>query len=191
VQSLNICTSISATSQSGKPSGCEKTNTSKSLRYAKKMVFLSLTNILHQMPLAAKLDRFQFHFSSLEESITCDNPVRFLDAFVDKLEMEKLQFSPLTIKIEGRPAFEPQIFLKLYLYGYLNGIRSSRKLERECVRNIELQWLLSGQRPNYHSIADFRKVNSVALQNTFKLFVLFLKEASLLGVKLSPLTVLK
>ncbi len=147
------------------------------------MVSLRITNLLHQMPLAAKIDRFQVHFSSLEEAITCDNPVRFLDAFVDKLEMDKLQFSPQTVKTEGRPAFEHQIFLKLYLYGYLNGIRSSRKLERECVRNIELQWLLSGQRPNYHSIADFRKVNPVALQNTFKLFVLFLKDAQLIGGK--------
>ncbi|MFN8356344.1 MAG: IS1182 family transposase [Spirosomataceae bacterium] len=135
------------------------------------------------MPVAPKKDRFQFQFSSLEESIACDNPVRFLDAFVDKLEMEKLQFSLSTVKTEGRPAFEPQIFLKLYFYGYLNGIRSSRKLERECVRNIELQWLLCGQRPNYHSIADFRKVNPVALQNTFKLFVLFLKESQLIGGK--------
>ena len=151
----------------------KKLSSPKSLRYAIKMVFLSLKNLPHQMPVASKIDRFQFHFSSLEDAIACDNSVRFLDAFVDKLEMEKLQFCPQAIKTEGRPAFEPQIFLKLYLYGYLNGIRSSRKLERECVRNIELQWLLCGQRPNYHSIADFRKVNPVALQNTFKLFVLF------------------
>lgn len=95
--------------------------------------YLNLTNLLHQMPVAAKIDRFQFHFASLEESITCDKPVRFLDAFVDKLEMEKPQFSPLTVKTEGRPAFEPQTFLKLYLYGYLNCIRGSRKLERQCV----------------------------------------------------------
>ncbi|MDI9882817.1 hypothetical protein [Flectobacillus longus] len=67
------------------------------------------------MPIAPKKDRFQFHFSSLEDAIACDNPVRFLDAFVDKLLMEKLQFSPQTIKTEGRPAFEHQIFLKLYL----------------------------------------------------------------------------
>lgn len=77
------------------------------------------------MPIAPKKDRSQFHFSSLEDAISCDNPVRFLDAFVDKLEMEKLQFSPQSIKTEGRPAFEHQIFLKLHLYGYLNGIRSS------------------------------------------------------------------
>jgi transposase len=72
------------------------------------------------------------------------------------------------------------VFLKLYIYGYLNGIRSSPKLAKECVRNIELQWLMSGLKPNYHSIADFRKVNPQALRNTFKLFVLFLKDANLI-----------
>jgi transposase len=133
------------------------------------------------MPIASKIDRLQLQFSSLEDSIAFDNPVRFLDAFVDKLELDKLQFAPQSFKNEGRPAFEQKIFLKIYLYGYLNGIRSSRKLERECIRNIELQWLLSGQKPNYHSIADFRKTNSLALQNTFKLFVLFLKESQLIA----------
>jgi hypothetical protein len=89
-------------------SGCEKTNSLKSLRYAKKIVFLRITNLLHQMPVAPKIDRFQFHFSSLEDAIACDNPVRFLDTFVDKL-----QFPPQTIKTEGRPAFEHQVFLTL------------------------------------------------------------------------------
>jgi transposase len=133
------------------------------------------------MPIASKIDRLQLQFSSLEDSIAFDNPVRFLDAFVDKLELDKLQFAPQSFKNEGRPAFEQKILLKIYLYGYLNGIRSSRKLERECIRNIELQWLLSGQKPNYHSIADFRKTNSSALQNTFKLFVLFLKDSQLIA----------
>jgi transposase len=133
------------------------------------------------MPIQAKIDRFQMQFNSLEDSIGQDNPVRFLDAFVDKLELKELQFVQTSIKTEGRPAFEPATFLKLYLYGYLNGLRSSRKLERECVRNIELQWLLCGQNPNYHSIADFRKNNPIALKNTFKLFVLFLKDCELIG----------
>jgi len=122
-------------------------------------------------------------FSSLEEHISSDNAIRFIDAFVDKLDLTKLQFAVQSIKIEGRPAFEQTAFLKLYLYGYLNGIRSSRRLERECVRNVELHWLLCGQQPNYHSIADFRKDNAQALKNTFKLFVLFLKECELIGGK--------
>jgi len=126
-------------------------------------------------------DRYQLEFSSLEDSIEQDNVVRFVDAFVDKLELNKLGFILNTIKKEGRPSFQSALFLKLYIYGYLNGIRSSRKLEKECIRNIELQWLLSGLAPNYHSIADFRKVNALALRNTFKLFVLFLKEADLIS----------
>src|SRR5690606_32945980 len=82
---------------------------------------------------------------------------------------------------EGRPGFRPEVFLKLYLYGYLNGIRSSRRLERECFRNIEVQWLLEDLRPNYHSIADFRKDNPKALKQLFKLFVSFLKDADLIA----------
>lgn len=127
------------------------------------------------------INRLQTRISSLEEAINKDNPVRFIDAFVDKLELSKLNFVTAEAKIEGRPAFEPQLFLKLYFYGYLNSIRSSRKLERECIRNTELQWLLSGLTPNYHTISDFRKVNPVALKNTFKLFVLFLKDLDLIG----------
>lgn len=133
------------------------------------------------MAYLAPKDRFQTRFTSLEEPIGQDNPVRFIDAFVDVLELDKLNFSITEAKIEGRPAFAPKIFLKLYFYGYLNGIRSSRRLERECGRNIELQWLLAGLTPNYHTIADFRKINPVALKATFKLFVTFLKDLDLVG----------
>ena len=126
-------------------------------------------------------NRHQIEFTSLEDLIEEDNTVRFVDAFVDKLELPKLGFTINTIKKEGRPSYQSSLFLKLYIYGYLNGIRSSRKLEKECLRNIELQWLMSGLTPNYHSIADFRKVNPQALRNTFKLFVLFLKEADLIA----------
>ena len=135
------------------------------------------------MPIQSKSDRYQLRLCSFDEYITSENPVRFIDAFVDKLELSKLEFTTQTIKTEGRPAFEQAVFLKLYLYGYLNGLRSSRKLERECLRNVELHWLLCGQQPNYHSIADFRKDNPKAIKNTFKLFVLFLKECELIGGK--------
>ena len=133
------------------------------------------------MAYLAPKDRYQTRFSSLEEPIDKDNPVRFIDAFVDALELDKLDFIVTEAKTEGRPAFEPKIFLKLYFYGYLNGIRSSRRLERECVRNIELQWLLAGLVPNYHTIADFRKTNPKALKSTFKLFVLFLRDLDLVA----------
>jgi transposase len=127
------------------------------------------------------VDRLQMQLSSMEESINQDNIVRFVDAFVDKLDLEKLGFQVLKLQKEGRPAFERKVLLKLYFYGYLNGIRSSRRLERECCRNIELQWLLEGRRPNYHTISDFRKQTPEALRNTFKLFVLFLKDMDLIG----------
>jgi radical SAM protein with 4Fe4S-binding SPASM domain len=120
-------------------------------------------------------------FSNLESLIDPENTVRLVDAFVDKLDLKALGFSTKPSKQLGRPSFQPKVFLKLYFYGYLNGIRSSRKLERECLRNIEVQWLLGKLQPNYHSIADFRKENPAALRNTFKLFVLFLKNADLLS----------
>ena len=126
-------------------------------------------------------NRHQSYFSTLEEQVSADNPVRLIDAFIDKLDLHKLGFTNTLHKQEGRPPFAPQVLLKLYLYGYLNKIRSSRKLEKECSRNIELQWLLQQLLPNYHTIADFRKVHSHALQSTFKLYVQFLSEADLLG----------
>jgi len=126
-------------------------------------------------------DRLQLQLSSMEDAISQDNMVRFVDAFVEKLELEKLGFQVVKLQKEGRPAFDRKVLLKLYFYGYLNGIRSSRRLERECTRNLELHWLLEGRRPNYHTIADFRKLNPDALRNTFKLFVLFLKDMDLIG----------
>ena len=127
------------------------------------------------------IPRNQMSFSSLEDSISQANPIRFIDAFVEILELSSLGFSVQTIKSEGRPSFDSKVFLKIYLYGYLNGLRSSRKLEKECVRNIELQWLLCGIVPNYHSISDFRKQNPTGLKKLFKLFVLFLKDAELIA----------
>ncbi|MFN8277251.1 MAG: IS1182 family transposase [Chitinophagales bacterium] len=128
-------------------------------------------------------NRLQMTVSSLEDQIEADNPVRFIDAFVEKLDLSQLGYQEVVLKEEGRPPFHPKLFLKIYLYGYLNGIRSSRKLDRECFRNLELQWLTGYLFPNYHTIADFRKVNNRALRNTFKLFVLFLKEADLVSGK--------
>ena len=139
------------------------------------------------MPTILGLDRFQITFSTLEDAISADNEVRFIDAFVEKLDLKKLEIKSLcqTEKQKaGRASFEDALFLKLYLYGYLNGIRSSRRLEKEAIRNVELQWLLKGLQPNYHSIADFRKINPNALKNLFKLFVLFLKDAGLIGGQL-------
>ncbi|HUH75049.1 MAG TPA: transposase, partial [Chitinophagales bacterium] len=126
-------------------------------------------------------DRDQMRFGTLSDGIGASHPVRFIDAFVDKIDLVQLGFKLKTIKEEGRPAFEPKVFLKLYLYGYLNGVRSSRKLERECRCNVEVHWLLGKLVPNYHSIADFRKDQPIALKSLFRLYVLFLKDLDLIG----------
>ena len=104
------------------------------------------------------ISRNQLQVGSLEDTIAADNPVRFIDAFVNSIDLIKIGFTPRVLKTEGRPSFATQVFLKIYLYGYLNGIRSSRRLEKECLRNLEMQWLLEAIRPNYHSIADFRLI---------------------------------
>ncbi|GAA4072708.1 IS1182 family transposase [Flavobacterium cheonanense] len=127
------------------------------------------------------ISRHQLQISSLEDKIGADNPVRFIEAFVKVIDFDKVGFQPTVLKTEGRPSFITDVFLKLYLYGYLNGVRSSRRLENECFRNIEVQWLLEDIRPNYHSIADFRKNNPKALKQLFKLFVSFLKDADLIA----------
>jgi len=126
-------------------------------------------------------NRNQTCFITLEDQVAANNPVRLIDAFVDKLDMQKLGFGKPVYKNEGRPGYAPSVLLKLYLYGYLNKIRSSRRLEKECIRNIELQWLLQNLQPNYHTIADFRKLYAAALQSMFRLYVQFLSEADLLG----------
>lgn len=128
-------------------------------------------------------NRQQMSFGSLEDSIETDHAIRFLDAFVEKLDLGKLRFEVKTLNKEGRPPFHPKLFLKIYLYGYHNGIRSSRALEKECKRNVEMQWLCGKLVPNYHSIADFRKDNPTALRNMFKLYVHFLQELKLIGGK--------
>jgi transposase len=104
--------------------------------------------------------RQQTYFSTLEDQVGSDNAVRLIDAFIEKLDLQKLGFTKTIHKSEGRPPFAPGVLLKLYLYGYLNKIRSSRKLEKECARNIELQWLLQTLAPSYHTIADFRKLQN-------------------------------
>lgn len=127
--------------------------------------------------------RQQTYFATLDDQVSADNPVRLIDAFIDKLDLQQLCFSNTAHKSEGRPPYAPAILLKLYLYGYLNKIRSSRKLEKETARNTELQWLLQQLQPNYHTIADFRKGHAQPLQSMFKLYVQFISDAGLLGNK--------
>src|SRR5271170_1546564 len=132
--------------------------------------------------------RQQVQFSSLDNLIEADNPVRILDAFAEKLDLSKIGIDQCNVRKQksktntgGAPGFDDKLLLKLYLYGYLNKIRSSRKLEQECRRNVELRWLMQELVPNYHTIADFRKNHPIALKNLFKLYVHFLDELNLLG----------
>ena len=143
-------------------------------------------NVLMFMKIIQGVSRHQMQFSNLDDLVSADNPVRIIDAFIEKLDSErvgikKLQSQQTKANEGGAPRFSDKLLLKLYLYGYLNKIRSSRKLEQECYRNVELRWLMQELAPNYHTIADFRKNHVTALKNLFKLYVQFLDELNLLG----------
>jgi transposase len=104
---------------------------------------------------------------SLEESIGDDNEIRVIDAFVDSLNFSELGFRT-HYRETGRPAYHPKDLLKLYIYGYMNSIRSSRRLEKECKRNIELMWLLNNLSPDHNTISNFRKDNSKSIKKVFR-----------------------
>jgi transposase len=120
---------------------------------------------------------------TLEGYVEKENPVRFIDALVDSLNMEKLGFKHSTPTEVGRPSYNPSDLLKLYLYGYLNQVRSSRKLERECHRNIEVMWLMRKLAPDFKTIADFRKDNINCIKGVFKEFVKLCISLDLFGAK--------
>ena len=107
---------------------------------------------------------------SVEDLISKDNPVRFIDVFVDKMDIEGMGFKKSTPAETGRPSYDPRDLLKLYIYGYFNKIRSSRKLMTECTRNIELFFLLNRLTPDFRTIADYRKDNSDAIHKVFRAF---------------------
>jgi transposase len=111
----------------------------------------------------------------LDDYITPDNPVRVIDAFVDQLDLQALGFTRAVAASTGRPAYHPGDLLKLYVYGYLNRIRSSRLLEREAHRNIEVMWLLKQLAPDFKTIADFRKNNLVPIRSVCREFSLLCK----------------
>lgn len=107
----------------------------------------------------------------LDEYIGDDNPVRVIDAFVDGLDLRQLEFERAVAKATGRPGYKPSTLLKLYIYGYLNRIQSSRRLEKESQRNVELMWLLGRLQPDFKTIADFRKDNGKAIRHVCREFV--------------------
>jgi transposase len=121
---------------------------------------------------------------SLEDFIEADNPVRVIEAFADALDLEKLRFVKVRSKDTGCRPYHPGDLLKLYIYGYMNRIRTSRKLERECTRNVELMWLLHDLRPSARTIAYFRSDNKKALKQTFRQFIMMTKNWGLLEGKL-------
>jgi len=122
--------------------------------------------------------------ATIEEYVATDHPVRVVDAFVEAVDTAELGFERAVPEATGRPPYDPRDLLKLYLYGYLNQIRSSRRLERECHRNVELMWLLGRLAPDFKTIANFRKDNGEAIRGVCRAFVVFCREQQLFGREL-------
>jgi transposase len=135
------------------------------------------------MPHVTGEERNQLFMISMEEMVPKDSFVRAIDSFVDAIDMKSFGFAHVQCKEEGRPSFHPAILLKLYLYGYHYGIRTSRKLEREAALNLEAMWLTSCQSPKYKTIADFRKNHAKAFRLVFLSFIRVLKEWDLVDGK--------
>lgn len=121
---------------------------------------------------------------TLDEYVSPDNPVRFIDVYVDQLDLVRLGFTHARLASTGRPPYRPQDLLKLYIYGYLHKIRSSRALERETHRNIELLWLLAKLQPDFKTIADFRKNNTDPLKAVCSEFIGVCRHLDLFGGEL-------
>src|SRR6476646_2577357 len=115
----------------------------------------------------------------LDDYIGQDNPVRVVDAFVEELELRDLGFESAEPAMTGRPSYHPAVLLKIYIYGYLNRIQSSRRLERETQRNVELMWLTGRLTPDFKTIADFRKDNGPAIRNVCRQFVVLCRQLGL------------
>src|SRR6202790_5668412 len=130
-------------------------------------------------------DQASFLPPRIEDYVGRDNPVRAIDAYVSSLDLIALGFRDVgAAGGAGQPPYDPADLLKLYLYGYINQVRSSRRLEREARRNTEVMWLLGGLVPGYRTIADFRKHNPAALQAANREFVLLARSMDLLGGEL-------
>ena len=117
----------------------------------------------------------------LDEYVAEDNPVRAVDAFVDGIDLDGLGFHVQPLDI-GRAGYHPQMMLKLYIYGNLNRVPSSRRLERECQRNIEVIWLTGQLAPDFKTIADFRKDNGPAIRKACREFIVLCRKLDLLSM---------
>jgi transposase len=129
------------------------------------------------------VDREQAVFfpETLDEYVTAENPARLIDAFVERLDLGVLGFARAEAAATGRPGYDPADLLRLYIYGYMNRVRSSRRLEREAERNVEVMWLLRKLRPDFKTIADFRKMYGKELQGVFREFTALCRKMALLG----------
>ena len=121
---------------------------------------------------------------SVDDYVGPDNVVRFIEAFVDRLDLQAAGFGRVQAKATGRPGYDPADLLKLYIYGYLNRVRSSRRLEVETRRNIEVIWLLRRLTPDFKTIADFRRDNRLAFRQVFREFVALCRDLDLFGREL-------
>src|SRR3954451_8782393 len=115
----------------------------------------------------------------LDDYIGEDNPVRVVDAFVEELDLQSIGFDGVNPAATGRPAYHPAVLLKLYIYGYLNRIQSSRRLEREAQRNVELMWLTGRLAPDFKTIADFRRNSGPGIRNVCKRFIAMCRQFKL------------
>lgn len=120
----------------------------------------------------------------IDDYVSAENPVRFMEVFVNQLDLGGLGFSKAEPEERGRPAYDPRDLLKLYIYGYVNEIRSSRKLERETIRNVEVIWLLRRLTPDHKTVANFRKDNARVLPGVFREFTKLCRELELFGAEL-------
>ena len=112
-----------------------------------------------------------FFPETLDDFVSTENPVRVIDVFVDELDLSELGFNGVVPKDTGRPNYHPAMLLKLYIYGYLNRIQSSCRLEREANRNIELMWLTERLAPDFKTIADFRKNKGEGIKQSCRTFI--------------------
>src|SRR6476646_4525440 len=117
----------------------------------------------------------------LEDWIGEDNPVRVIDVFVDELDLAELGFDGVAPEVTGRPSYHPSVLLKLYIYGYLNRPQSSRRLEREAGRNVEVMWLTGRLTPDHKTIADFRKDSGAAIKQVCVQFIELCRKIGLLA----------
>ena len=123
--------------------------------------------------------------ASLDDYVSADNPVRAVEAFIDALDLKSLEFAGMTPAETGRPAYHPATMLKIYLYGYLNRVQSSRRLEREAGRNVEVMWLTGRLTPDHKTIADFRKDSGRAIKQVCVQFIEVCRQMGLLCARAS------